>query len=367
MAEYGGKQRNQLSKVTGSSKSKDVQPKRFIDNRLQTVSQTKLVDSIQKRYLPHEAWHVVQQMTGCVEPTTKVDGIPMNDSVKLEHEVDVMVAKALQRKSEFAQVEKSKKNRSKSGANSVVQSKNNMKEICEFVDNGIETVIQKKSLEIIHDSTLQKRIVQKYGILGNGSPGTIVVPVGTYLVHGTNVQQFLGTGGPKRTPDSPSWFALESRFSAHAGSRGGDPIIYLHNYRVTTAALDLLAFDDVTDLSTYLENNGYPQTDINGVDEANKVLSLNAGIDGYKLDRDAVRDEPEIILFNDGLGKLSFVFKSELHSEEEIAHGDDSDLGHRRRLRAGGKVIHTANPLDLSDFQTESDDKMTGHQRRYSF
>lgn len=48
----------------------------------------------QEQHLPHEAWHVAQQMAGRVEPTTEVGGIPVNDNVALEHEADVMGAKA---------------------------------------------------------------------------------------------------------------------------------------------------------------------------------------------------------------------------------------------------------------------------------
>lgn len=48
----------------------------------------------QEQHLPHEAWHVAQQMAGRVEPTTEVGGLPVNDSVELEHEADVMGAKA---------------------------------------------------------------------------------------------------------------------------------------------------------------------------------------------------------------------------------------------------------------------------------
>lgn len=146
MAEYGGKQRNQLSKVTGSSESKDVQLKRFIDNRPQAVSQMNLIRSIQKKpnntglpdnlksgvenlsgysmddvkvhynsdkpaqlnalayaqgtdihvapgqekHLPHEAWHVVQQKQGRVQPTIQLQGTNVNDNEGLEKEANVM-------------------------------------------------------------------------------------------------------------------------------------------------------------------------------------------------------------------------------------------------------------------------------------
>lgn len=48
----------------------------------------------QEQHLPHEAWHVAQQMAGRVDPTTEVAGMPVNDNVGLEHEADVMGAKA---------------------------------------------------------------------------------------------------------------------------------------------------------------------------------------------------------------------------------------------------------------------------------
>lgn len=48
----------------------------------------------QEQHLPHEAWHVAQQMAGRVEPTTEVGGMPVNDNVDLEHEADVMGARA---------------------------------------------------------------------------------------------------------------------------------------------------------------------------------------------------------------------------------------------------------------------------------
>lgn len=48
----------------------------------------------QEQHLPHEAWHVAQQMAGRVEPTTEVGGMPINDNIGLEHEADVMGARA---------------------------------------------------------------------------------------------------------------------------------------------------------------------------------------------------------------------------------------------------------------------------------
>ena len=51
----------------------------------------------QEKHLPHEAWHVAQQMAGRVSPTTNINDMPVNDNAGLEHEADVMGEKALQR------------------------------------------------------------------------------------------------------------------------------------------------------------------------------------------------------------------------------------------------------------------------------
>lgn len=50
----------------------------------------------QDQHLPHEAWHVVQQRQGRVEPTMQMAGVGVNDDASLEEEADVMGARALQ-------------------------------------------------------------------------------------------------------------------------------------------------------------------------------------------------------------------------------------------------------------------------------
>ncbi|TGE18911.1 eCIS core domain-containing protein [Hymenobacter elongatus] len=51
----------------------------------------------QEQHLPHEAWHVVQQKQGRVQPTRQLKGkVSVNDDAGLEQEADVMGAKALQ-------------------------------------------------------------------------------------------------------------------------------------------------------------------------------------------------------------------------------------------------------------------------------
>jgi hypothetical protein len=48
----------------------------------------------QQKHLPHEAWHVAQQAQGRVKPTMQTKGVSINDDSGLEHEADVMGAKA---------------------------------------------------------------------------------------------------------------------------------------------------------------------------------------------------------------------------------------------------------------------------------
>lgn len=50
----------------------------------------------QEKHLPHEAWHVVQQAQGRVKPTMQMKGgVQINDDPSLEHDADLMGAKAL--------------------------------------------------------------------------------------------------------------------------------------------------------------------------------------------------------------------------------------------------------------------------------
>ena len=53
----------------------------------------------QERHLAHEAWHVVQQAQGRVQPTMQMKGVSINDNTGLEHEADVMGARAVRQTS----------------------------------------------------------------------------------------------------------------------------------------------------------------------------------------------------------------------------------------------------------------------------
>ena len=84
------------------------------------------IGSGQEQHLPHEAWHVVQQAQGRVKPTMQMKGgVPVNDDVGLEHEADVMGAKALSLDVKTAQL------RNKNSDQYVVQSVTQMQWIPE--------------------------------------------------------------------------------------------------------------------------------------------------------------------------------------------------------------------------------------------
>ncbi len=61
-----------------------------------TEGTTVYLASGQEKHLPHEAWHVVQQKQGRVQPTRKVNGSSVNDDIRLEHEAGEMGARAMQ-------------------------------------------------------------------------------------------------------------------------------------------------------------------------------------------------------------------------------------------------------------------------------
>ncbi|MEA5519971.1 DUF4157 domain-containing protein [Limnoraphis robusta] len=62
----------------------------------------------QEKHLPHEAWHVVQQMQERVKPTMQMKGVQINDNEGLEREADAMGSKILQMKADFGKRGESK-------------------------------------------------------------------------------------------------------------------------------------------------------------------------------------------------------------------------------------------------------------------
>ncbi len=74
----------------------------------------------QEKHLPHEAWHVVQQKQGRVQPTTQLKAFNINDDAGLEKEADMMGQKALKNS---ASPEKNLKSSKLSSVSSPIQGK----------------------------------------------------------------------------------------------------------------------------------------------------------------------------------------------------------------------------------------------------
>lgn len=124
--------------------------------------------------------------------------------------------------------------------------------------------------------------------------------------HGTDVAQFqdrspgAAPGAVSDKPSAPAWFAGDPAFSAHVKAYLHESQAAYMNAYTATQAIDLLAFDDCADLNAHLGR----AAGINDVAAANLVLAAHPGIDGYMLEADAVRRQPEYVLFAPGLAKL---------------------------------------------------------------
>jgi len=150
-------------------------------------------------------------------------------------------------------------------------------------------------------------MVQRWKHLGRGSAGVDRVKAQALLWHGTNIEQFQDrspgapAGAVTQTPSAPAWFAGDPAFSAHVSAAlHPSQMTYMNAYTVTQD-LVLLAFDDCADLNTYLQR---PVNDANDALAAQAVLARAGNCDGYMLERDAVRAQPEYVLFAAGLAKL---------------------------------------------------------------
>ena len=99
----------------------------------------------QEKHLPHEAWHVVQQMQGRVKPTLQTQDVAINDDRTLEREADKMGVKA-------ASI-----NKSRAVANSVGQKKSNGNRGFGFIDNRPEAVAKRKLKDMANGNSQAKQ------------------------------------------------------------------------------------------------------------------------------------------------------------------------------------------------------------------
>lgn len=79
----------------------------------------------QEKHLPHEAWHVVQQKQGRVQPTMQMkEGVAVNDDKSLESEADTMGAKAEEIDAVPTQLRALPHNKTTDSANDVIPKNN---------------------------------------------------------------------------------------------------------------------------------------------------------------------------------------------------------------------------------------------------
>lgn len=152
----------------------------------------------QEQHLPNEAWHVVQQKQGRVQPTIQMQGANINDDGELEREAD------------------NKGNHS--------QTAQRHYSLMQNIDN---VIIQKRAARITN------------------------VPAPIIMNHGTKIEtegfdpqrKILAEFEPSedsKKPSEPSWFAPDIKFSIHAAARlvvedllksGNPQNIYVHKYQ----------------------------------------------------------------------------------------------------------------------------------------
>ncbi len=208
------------------------------------------------------------------------------------------------------------------------------------------------------ESTLQSE-VEGEGFLLKG------IPVGVSLVHGSIASDFLGNEGSfKEHPNAPAFFAFHSEFSVHAAlgnvavercrsininsSVSGD--VFLHNYTVSEP-IQVIEFESFQELNDFIEKEIGFRYDENSSDMVLDVFDLFPDIEGFVVYKDAVRGEPEVVLNERGLAKISRQFKTRLGVEEQHARTLD-DMSVPLQYRKGG-VFKRMNKAKFDFVSTE--------------
>lgn len=244
----------------------------------------------QEQHLPHEAWHVVQQKRGRVKPTMQLKGEAVNDDVELEREADVMGGKSFQ----FID------NRSDAIAQNKLQVMMNIRPETKqlIASQKADNSYQSKNVIILQQNVSNQAVLQRYGGV-IGKPGIYVLCAKTVLFHGSNVERFTDN-----KLKAPAWLTADPAFAMHAVAQmHPSPKPFLHNFTVMKE-INLLAFDDCKDLETYLESLKKNASGGNIGMDAKGVKELNPHIEGYMIEKDLGRGQPEYVLFDSGILKL---------------------------------------------------------------
>ena len=151
--------------------------------------------------------------------------------------------------------------------------------------------------------------------LGVASPATLEAD--QVLYHGTLANEFVHRFKPypihykhPHTPDEPAWFANNEKFALHAAVRYTKPEkeaeIVLHTFHVY-GRIHLMSLPDIENFRIFMQEQFQVYANVNGLMKALPLARRSIdwmGLDGYALLQDAVRGEPEYVLFVKGLSKL---------------------------------------------------------------
>ena len=186
-----------------------------------------------------------------------------------------------------------------------------------------------------------------------GVPGAHTIAADTVLYHGTRAGQFSGDSG---MPDPPVWLADTRIFALHAAAQHAtdQPQSYVHHF-TAVANIQLLAFDDCADLEAYITEHLHQfGSGGNLAMDARRVLAANRSADGYMLERDLGRGEPEYVLFAGGVAKLrldrSVTVDQQLTVGQDATHVDQSIGGRHvgRWTRTDQNATYTPAPESTS-------------------
>ncbi|MBP5974992.1 DUF4157 domain-containing protein [Brasilonema sp. CT11] len=139
----------------------------------------------QEEHLPHEAWHVVQQMQGRVKPTVQANSVAINDCARLEKESDVMGAKALQRASQDDMPSVENVNKLNNSTETPIQAKIELKSRISDIDpKNVMEHIKKRSPYFLRLITVFYEVVEKM-------PPEVQRECSMYYPHGITLDVFF--------------------------------------------------------------------------------------------------------------------------------------------------------------------------------
>jgi len=234
----------------------------------------------QEKHLPHEAWHVVQQIQGRVQPTFQMKGmgVGVNDDPKLEREADMMGREAIStfiNKDAVAHIHESPNNQlSKTVRDRNLLAKNTV-HVKDFnIGNNLKYIVQlRKNINqfIRHKNKgIFGRILEEYGESPNYS----------YRVAWYNPETKSFDGGKEtlNEKDLCSNLEPESIVGKYFKIIGSRDIVYILKNKVLSQRIlkdgNLIGRDERQDTYWVQNINDKQETEITGANLANEIEGL---------------------------------------------------------------------------------------------